>query len=433
MSAIETLATLYLEGRQVEMGPLFLAHVESERRSDMQIAYEVYLNLYMRGHPALAAQFLFSFCNSFPNATKLQLIFGKKLYAEQDKRVGANLLMAYIDADGEALEAYDVCVSYCMAERLHQQAVEIYAKLRRRFQDEQVSPEKLFDYGTAFMITGDFAEALRLFKTCLELDGAFSRPRMNIRHLAVIEGYEPAIEFLRQDSNQIASFTLARRRFSATEVPVELQWTGAESEAIVDSLLGNGFCLIRGGCAPERTREILKHMQALAESGADFPIGYTPTIWANVAGMFRFDPGAIVKQIVGRSFDIDEKLCVARRVQPERSQSFVPYHQDSTAFFKPLFNVWTPLTPAGGAYPSVQFVRKLVTIAEQTRLFEGEYNLIEIDADFVERKYGHLLYEVVDAQPGDCVMFYGTTIHRSCNMARATETRFNIETRWTLG
>lgn len=66
-----------------------------------------------------------------------------------------------------------------------------------------------------------------------------------------------------------------------------------------------------------------------------------------------------------------------------------------------LFNVWSPMTPAGGACPSVQFVRKLITIAEQTKLFEGEYNLIEIDADFVRRKHGPLLYEVTDAQPGD--------------------------------
>jgi tetratricopeptide (TPR) repeat protein len=433
MSAIETLATLYLEGRQAEMGPLFRAHVEDARRTDMEIAYEIYLNLYERGNLALAAQFLLSFCHSFPIANRLLLIFGKKLYAEQDKDVGANLLMAYIDAEGTDLEAYDVCVSHCMKKGLPQHATAIYGKLRNRFEDKDIGAAKLFDYGTAFMGVGDFDEALRLFKICLERDPSYNHPRMNIRHLATIEGYGPAIEYLRHDSSQVAAFTLSRRRFSAAEVPVELRWTGAESEAIIDSLLGNGFCLIRGGCATARTQEILTHLRALVAVGTEFPIGYTPEVWAALEGLYQFDPGGIVEKIVGRPFQIDQKLCVARRVRPDRSQSFVPFHQDSTAFSKPLFNVWAPLTPAGGAYPSVQFVRKLVTIAEQTKLFDGEYNLIEIDADVVERKYGPLLYEVTDAQPGDCVMFYGTTIHRSCNMTQATETRFNIETRWTPG
>jgi tetratricopeptide (TPR) repeat protein len=433
MSAIETLATLFLEGRQVEMGPLFLAHVEEAGRTDVEIAYQIYLNLYERGNPVPGLQFLQSFCNCFPNANKLLLIFGKKLFAEQDKDIGANLLMAYIDADGMDLEAYGVCVTHCMEKGLHQHAIAIYGKFRERFEDGALSPNWLFNYGTAFMSVGDFAEALRLFKKCLELEPNFSHPRMNIRHLAMIEGYAPAIDYLQLDSNQIAGFTLARRRFSGSDVPVELCWTGAESEAIIDSLLTNGLCLIRGGCALERTQEILAHMQALVAGGTEFPIGYTPEIWANLEGLFRFDPAAIIQQIVGRPFRIDETLCVGRRVRPERSQSFVPFHQDSTAFSKALFNVWSPMTPAGGAYPSVQFVRKLITIAEQTKLFEGEYNLIEIDADFVRRKYGPLLYEVADAQPGDCVMFYGTTIHRSCNMERATETRFNIETRWSLG
>jgi hypothetical protein len=109
----------------------------------------------------------------------------------------------------------------------------------------------------------------------------------------------------------------------------------------------------------------------------------------------------------------------------------VPFHQDSTAFTKSLFNIWTPVTPAGGDYPSLQLVRKLVTVAEQTRLFEGEYNLIEIEAERVMEKYGDLLFEVEAAEPGDCVMFYGTTIHRSCNLERSTKPRFNIETRWS--
>lgn len=433
MSAIETLATLYLEGRQVEMGPLFLAHVEEAQRTDLDVAHEIYLNLYERGNHALSLQFLLSFCNSFPTANKLLLNFGKKLFDEQDKDVGANLLMTYIDVEGTDLEAYGVCFSHCMGKGLHQHAIAIYWKFRERFEDDALSPDWLFNYGTAFMSAGDFAEALRLFKKCLELDRNFSPPRMNIRHLAVIEGYAPAIDYLRLDSNQIAGFTLARRRFSGKEVPVEVRWTGAETEAIIDSLLGNGLCLIRGGCAVERSQEILAHLHALVAIGTELPICYSPAIWAELEGLYKFDPAAIIEEIVGRPFQIDQKLCVARRVRPERAQSFVPFHQDSTAFSKALFNVWAPMTPAGGAYPSVQFVRKLITIAEQTKLFEGEYNLIEIDADFVQQKYGPLLYEVTDAEPGDCVMFYGTTIHRSCNMEQATETRFNIETRWTLG
>lgn len=71
MSAIETLATLYLEGRQVEMGPLFLAHVEEAGRTDLDIASQISLNLYERGNHALATQFLQSFCKSFPPANKL--------------------------------------------------------------------------------------------------------------------------------------------------------------------------------------------------------------------------------------------------------------------------------------------------------------------------------------------------------------------------
>jgi len=432
MSAIETLATLYLEGRQVEMGPLFMAHVAEARRTDVEIAYEIYLNLYERGNHALALNFLMSFCNSFPATARLLLIFGKKIYSEQDPDVAANLLMTYLEVEGTDFETYDICLSYCMGKGLNELAASLYLKFRARFEDDSLSARALYNFGVAYMTSGNFAEGLRLFKKALAVQPAFTDPRMNIRHLALVEAYAPAIDFLRQDSNEIAGFRLADRRLSALEAPFDLQWTGTETEAIIDSLLKNGFCLIRGGCDTGLTAEIFEHLQTLSRAGNHFPINFTPDIKAALPGLFQFDPAGIIDQIVGRPFRIDETICVARRVEPDRAQSFVPFHQDSSAFSKTLFNVWTPVTPAGGAYPSVQFVRKLVTIAEQTKLFQGEYNLIEIEADVVLEKYGDLLYEVTDAVPGDCVMFYGTTIHRSYNLGGATQTRFNIETRWTL-
>jgi hypothetical protein len=57
--------------------------------------------------------------------------------------------------------------------------------------------------------------------------------------------------------------------------------------------------------------------------------------------------------------------------------------------------------------------------------------LIEIEEAYVQAKYGDLLYEVADARPGDCVIFLGTTIHRSANLRDATRPRYNAELRWS--
>jgi hypothetical protein len=146
---------------------------------------------------------------------------------------------------------------------------------------------------------------------------------------------------------------------------------------------------------------------------------------------YRFDPAVVMSEILGREARYDTNLSFVRNVRPDSADSFLPYHQDTTAFGRLIANVWAPLTPAGGDYPSLEFVRKRITINEQTKLQGGRHGVIEIDEAYVQEKYGDLLLEVADARPGDCVIFLGTTIHRSANLRDATLPRYNAELRWS--
>ncbi len=432
MSAVEVIASLFQSGALAKMEPLFREAVTREARSPRDLAYDIYLNLYRRGVHEVAMRFILTFCNSFAVSNELIFEFGKKIYSEQDKDIGANLLMTYINNDGTDIIAYEVCISYCMTKKLYDFAISLDEMLLKKFSHDSLSIGSVFNIGTSYMSKGDFGRAFSLFRSCLERDADFEFAKMNIGHLALTEGYAEAVDWLRQNSNEIAGMALADRALPSGPVAAVVTWTGAERELILDSVSKNGFCFIRQGCDPATVSSIQQHMLALHDMGTVFPINFTEQLKHFIEPLFLFDAPAMMLELTGRPFVVDDKLCVGRRVNPEKEESFVPFHQDSTAFHKSLFNIWTPMTPAGGDFPSVQFVRKLITIAEQTRIFQGEYNLIEIEADYVAEKYGDLLYEIADAQPGDCVLFYGTTIHRSCNLERAILPRYNIEVRWSL-
>ncbi len=431
MSKIEAIARLFADGKLSEIAPKFRDLLAEESKSPNDAVYEIYLNLHDQGNHELALQFILSFCNSFDDASRLMFDLGEKVFLSSNQDIGANLLMFYIKTGGDQISAYDHCLNYCKSKNLDDAALSLFNDYINRFDPTNLRPETRFNLAATFIGHRDFATAFDLLDTLLKENPDDPDALSNIQHLARRECYQPAVEYFHSRARKIA-----QRRYVGVEsgnvaAPHTVIWTEGAQAKILASLKANGFCFIRNGCNRDAAERMLTQLVGLHESGSTFPVHFNETVSAEVAGLYAFDPAQIIEGFTWSRFVVDHAICVGRRVTPERHETFVPFHQDSTAFHKPLFNIWTPLTPAGGLYPSVQFVRKLVTDAEQTKLFQGAYNLVEIAEDYVMEKYGDLLFEVEDAQPGDCVMFYGTTIHRSCNLREATLPRYNIEVRWS--
>jgi len=150
-----------------------------------------------------------------------------------------------------------------------------------------------------------------------------------------------------------------------------------------------------------------------------------------VATLFRFNAQGLASAVLGKPAQQNVEFSVIRKVIPAQAGQLLPFHQDVSAFATLLVNMWVPLTKVGGDHPSIQFVRQRISMAEQTELREGEYNQIEINEAYVHGRYGDRLWTVEEAHPGDCVIFLGTTIHRSYCDDAARSTRCSAEIRWS--
>jgi hypothetical protein len=56
---------------------------------------------------------------------------------------------------------------------------------------------------------------------------------------------------------------------------------------------------------------------------------------------------------------------------------------------------------------------------------------VEIAQASVLDRYQGLLYEYHSQTPGDCVIFLGSTLHRTSNLRAATQDRMSLEVRYS--
>lgn len=432
MTTIADLADLFQAGDLAGLGQGLAAAAERLGLPLDELAYDVFTALHARQDGAGALTFILAYSQTQTDpAAKLRAL-SLRIHNEFDRPSGANLLMNLIASGaGEPID-YETCIAFCVDENHPALALSTFERFRARFGVEAMSKRTRFNIGSLLVVEKRIDEAFEMFKAALELDPDLGPARANILHLARGENHPGAIAYIERQSAEIAAATpIIAPRSEGAPPPFRVVWSGAETEAIAASIQTHGFCYVKQACAPEIVAGLRAHMEALHEEGFDFPIMLSEDAQRAVEQVFLFDPKAVLRRLAVPNLKVDPTVSAMRRVSLERSRNVTPFHQDSTAFQRLLYNTWIPLTPAGGDYPSIQFVAKMINVAEQTKLFDGEFNGVEIDADFVMRKYGDLLRTVDDAEPGDCVMFCGTTIHRSHGVEAAIHPRFNIEVRWS--
>jgi len=281
----------------------------------------------------------------------------------------------------------------------------------------------------AFLDTKDYSESFKLLKQLLTRSPEFEACRVAIRSIARETGLPEAVAFYHEESSEIVKSMTADIEDGPDPAAVTVDLRTGEAEAIRRSLVHFGLCHIKNACdrdVLERTLISIKNKDHLR-----FPSILDEETRAGVERLFLFDVREIIEAALNLKMRFDHDASVVRRVDPKDGATFTPFHQDTTAFRKPLVNAWTALTPAGGDYPTMQFVKKRIGVAEQTTMSRPDYALVGLEEEFVLTKYGELLYEPADVEPGDCVLFLGTTIHRSSNLAGAREPRYSLEVRWS--
>lgn len=135
------------------------------------------------------------------------------------------------------------------------------------------------------------------------------------------------------------------------------------------------------------------------------------------------------------SFFLDRIFSIVRRVSPQRSNSYVTYHQEGypSNSTNPMINCWVPLVHCGEKYlvPTLELVTKgLDSMLPLSPLQEDVVlNYINIDSDLIKERFSHDLFWTPDALKGDIILFKHTTIHRSHLTPAMQQERFSMELR----
>lgn len=121
-----------------------------------------------------------------------------------------------------------------------------------------------------------------------------------------------------------------------------------------------------------------------------------------------------------------------RAIVPGPSDQRLPFHQDETILQSRLLNIWIPLTPCGIHAPSLEVVitgeRKLLDVVG-SKDDEIPVERARLDDDLVRATFGASAFWHPVMNPGDALVFTGTTAHRSFVRPEMSETRVSIELR----
>lgn len=426
MNNSELLATLFEQGSHEEV-----RHHLTQLDVCASGALSVFESLKGRGTHEHGLNFLITYANMTPDPCAMLYKFIEKMWQAEEEMYAANLSVVYVNAGGVNSSAYEASINLAMSMGMHDLCIDLYEKAKRISICNHLNHQTLFNAATSYMVRSRFPEASDVYSLALKRKPNDIHTRMNLTVLARQYGDPRAIELVDELLGDISrSYPESISISVSTDPGYVHDWNDISLATIREALLRHGFCFVRNGCHLDQVQAF--HAAVLDyETGLhQFPCPADKIPEPPIEGIYRFDARKLVSDVFGAPGELCYERSVVRRVSPNIKESFVPFHQDSTAFGTALINIWTPLTPAGGEFPSLELVARRVTKAEQTLIQEGEYNLVEISADYVLNRYKGLVYEVGDARPGDCVIFLGTTIHRSSNLSRAVKTRYGLEARW---
>lgn len=138
----------------------------------------------------------------------------------------------------------------------------------------------------------------------------------------------------------------------------------------------------------------------------------------------------VLYRIFGRTPRLSLTDSVVRLVTPKKRGTHVPFHQDITAFSVTGVNVWTPLTTCGVDAPSLELMARRTGRVLPTSTVEGAYNQLEITPETVYREFAPEVRFYPKPEVGDCVLFLGSTVHRSHIAPGMTRDRVSAELRF---
>jgi len=391
-----------------------------------QSVYDGYLHLYNTGQIETGYQYVIFYSYSVRRNDQVMFDLASRIYAEHDQVLATNLFLCYIHKQGLQVYAYDVCINHCYNEAHYDMALGIFQAAIDLIGLKLIPERTQILAASCLFCLGRIDDCVEFYKRVLISFPESDDAHMNLNAIARLHRSPEAVTLSRARAQVNAASLPAYAPGPQPALDCVVTWTGTNAAEVEASINQNGFCLLRGGCDLEQVAE----MARLATGIAVFPSKLLGELADDFEACCRIDARALTTNLLGRPSQIVLNSSVIRRVEPDQPDTVVPFHQDVTAFHTMLVNFWTPLTPAGGHYPSHQLVRRRIDMAEQTLIYEGNYNLIEIDAAHVLEKYGADIYTVADAQPGDCVIFLGTTIHRTYIPPTASRNRYSLEVRW---
>jgi len=427
-SEIDAIATHFAAARFHEIGPCFDRLIATGQSLE-DILVPAYQRIRDRDGLEGAINFLVSCVSSFKLDGARCLALGDR-FNEKGENLAATNLYALCAREGDAgPRAFEACIYGFISAAQYDLVVSTYEEACQRGLSEQLQNAALFNVAAAYSSFKEYGKSARLYREILRDDPDMQACKANLFNLAKHYSVPEAIEYCVSESLSIAQSLPELAKNGRAAAPWVARYGAQTPQEIADSVNLNGFCHVREACDPSLLAEMLAHVTSGWVS--DFPSRFDERVRATLSRLLRIDAEGIASMILQKPASIDDRHCYIRKVDPNDDETPVPFHQDTTAFRALLVNVWIPLTPAGGDYPSIQFVRKRINKAEQTVIKRGRYNIIEIKEADVLAQYGDLLYEVGDATVGDCVIFIGTTIHRSHNIRRAKQIRYNFEVRWS--
>ena len=141
---------------------------------------------------------------------------------------------------------------------------------------------------------------------------------------------------------------------------------------------------------------------------------------------------ALARAHLGREPEREPNSYVCRLVPGPGIQA-LPFHQDQMILNAPLLNVWVPLNPCGTGAPGLEMV-----VTRERRLLDVSGDPADaipverarLDEDAVLAAHGARPLWHPASQPGDALVFAGTTIHRSFVTPATTEPRMSVELRF---
>ena len=425
---VSELVASYSQGNQDETQQALVQAANSSSLNFINTLSAVFHAFSLRQDAATGANFVLSSVAAFPPPENYYLILVQELGETSPEWLRANLFLMYLNNGGTSVEVFEKILYYLSTNDEAESIIRVYRMAIAAGLQTQLMEMTLFNVATTMIGQGLYQEAFEIYAALLPTSPEPGSIMQNIFALARVHMVPDAINFVAKSTNDMLDGYSTKR--SAAPESVELDYHGeADDAALVNTVLSKGFCVVRQGCKLDVVERA--HRYVSSELQAGFPADFDDQTIALVSELFRFDTKRVVRDILKYSSEMDLMRCVIRRVRAGTASTFTPFHQDVAAFFKAVLNIWVPLTPAGGEYPTIDFIKKRIGRAEQTKITDGEYNLVEIEEAYVMEKYGELLYTLENASPGDCVIFLGSTIHRSSNLAQATKDRFNLEVRFS--